>query len=215
MSDDTTHLHLSNLSVRSFLDTLAAATPTPGGGSAAALSGATAAALVSMVARISLKKGTNPDATDRLAAIAERASALQAILSDMIDRDALAYASILSAYRLPKETAIEKADRSAAIQAGFIGAAQTPLDTARACAEVLKLAGEVAELGIPNAASDATVAALLAHAGLRGGALNVAVNLESIKDAAFVAQADEALAAMLQSAATDLNTALAHLSRGD
>ncbi len=136
-------------------------------------------------------------------------------LSDLIDRDALAYASILSAYRLPRDTAAEKANRSAAIQTGFIQAAQTPLDTALACAEILKLAGDVAGLGIASAGSDAAVAALLAHAGLRGGALNVAVNLESIKDAEFVRRADEAVAAMLQAGAADLNVALAHLSRGD
>ena len=140
---------------------------------------------------------------------------MQTLLTGLIDRDAAAYGSIFAAYRLPKETAEEKADRFAAIQAGFVQAAATPLETAAACAELLALAGEVAEIGISSAASDAAVAALLAHAGLRGGALNVAVNLDSIKDGEFVNRTDEALAAMLESGAADLNNALAHLNRGD
>jgi formiminotetrahydrofolate cyclodeaminase len=215
MPDDHSNSNLTELTVSKFLDALASASPTPGGGSAAALSGAAAAALVSMVARISVAKGPNPGANARLAEIERRATALQGTLAELIDRDASAYASVLSAYRLPKETPNERADRSAAIQAGFILSAQSPLETAAACAEVLELAGEVAELGLSSASSDAAVAALLAHAGLRGGALNVAVNLENIKDARFVQQADDALATMLQSSMADLNTALAHLSQGN
>ena len=204
---------LSDLTVTRFLDALAAATPTPGGGSAAALAGATAAALVAMVARISLAKTTDASRSDRLAEIERKTAALRTALADLIERDAAAYTQVLAAYRLPKVSEDEKATRSAAIQAALKQAARTPLEIAAACAEVLGLAGEVAELGIPSAASDAAVAALLAHAGLRGAALNVAVNLDSIQDSAFILHADELLAGLLQSSAPTLDDALAPLGR--
>jgi formiminotetrahydrofolate cyclodeaminase len=138
---------------------------------------------------------------------------LQTTLAELIERDAAAYTQVLAAYRLPKVSEDEKATRSAAIQAALKQAARTPLEIAAACAEVLGLAGEVAELGIPSAASDAAVAALLAHAGLRGAALNVAVNLESIKDSEFILHADELMAGLLQSSAPALDEALAPLGR--
>lgn len=220
MTANSYEASLSNLTVTQFLDALAAATPTPGGGSAAALAGATAAALVGMVARISLAKTTDASRSDRLAEIERKAASLQATLTKLIERDAAAYTQVLAAYRLPKVSEDEKATRSAAIQAAFKQATQAPLETAAACTEVLGLAGEVAELGIPSAASDSAVAALLAHAGLRGAALNVAVNLENIKDSEFIRHADGRLAGLLQSrsqrppmGAPALDEALAPLGR--
>jgi formiminotetrahydrofolate cyclodeaminase len=202
--------HLSELPVRAFLDALAAGTPTPGGGSAAALAGASAAALVCMVARVTLKRGENP----MLAEALRRAEALQATLTAQVDEDARAYERVLAAYRLPKDTPEQKATRTEAIQAGLIRAAETPLQVATACVELLELAGDVARRSIPSAVSDAAVAALLAHAGLRSAALNVTINLEQIKDDAFCRQADRRLDALLATGQPALARALAALEPG-
>jgi formiminotetrahydrofolate cyclodeaminase len=204
---------LTDLSVNDFLRVVSAASPTPGGGSAAALAGATAAALVSMVAGIGLARSGNPAARSELGEIVSRATVLQHRLASLINEDAEAYAQVLAAYRLPKETEQQKVDRTLAIQAGLKLAAQTPLDSAVACAEVLRLAGDSASLGIASTASDAAVAALLAHAGLRGAALNVAVNLDNIRDQEFVAHADAALEEVLQTAEPLLAAALAPVGR--
>ena len=102
-----------------------------------------------------------------------------------------------------------KTRRTAAIQAAFRAATEAPLATAEACAEVLDLAGQVAAHGNRNAASDAAVAALLAHAGLLGAVRNVRINLGSLQDAAFSAHAENRVALLLEAGESALARALA------
>lgn len=158
-----------------FLDELSSGAATPGGGCAAALAGALAAGLVGMVAR-------NTGDLDDVAAEADR---LRAELEALVDADAAAFEQVMAAFRLPKETDGQKAERSKAIQAAYRGAVEPPAAVCRAAGRVLELAAEVAERGNPNAVSDAGVAALLAASALEGGALNVEINLGSIKDEAY------------------------------
>ena len=96
----------------------------------------------------------------------------------------------------------------AAVQAAFKVATDVPLATAEACAEVLTLAGQVAAHGNRNAASDAAVAALLAHAGLRGAVRNVRINLGSLQDEAFCARAEHRVALLLEASESALERAL-------
>jgi methenyltetrahydrofolate cyclohydrolase len=91
----------------------------------------------------------------------------------------------MAAMRMPKSTPAEQAARDAALEAGYQQAASVPLDTARGCLEALKLALVVADKGNTNSASDAGVAALMARAGVEGAALNVLINLGSVRDDAF------------------------------
>ncbi|MEZ4769115.1 MAG: cyclodeaminase/cyclohydrolase family protein [Caldilineales bacterium] len=185
--------HLDN-----FIDQLASGDPTPGGGSAAALSGAAGAALVAMVARLTVGRKRYADVEPQMQEIMLSAEALRARLTALVQEDAEAYNQVSAAYRLPKTTDEEQTARDAAIQTGMKAASLTPLETAQACAEVIALAEQGVAQGNVNARTDGGVGALLAFAGLQGAVWNVEVNLPSIDDPQFVARvqaaADQALA---------------------
>jgi methenyltetrahydrofolate cyclohydrolase len=156
----------------SFLQELSSGAATPGGGCASAFAGALAVGLVAMVAR-------NTGGLDEIAA---EADSLRGELEKLVDADAAAFEEVMTAFRLPKETDEQKAERSTAIQAAYKEAVEPPLAVCERAHRVLELAGSVAEQGNPNAVSDAGVAALLAASALEGAALNVEINLGSIKD---------------------------------
>jgi glutamate formiminotransferase/formiminotetrahydrofolate cyclodeaminase len=117
-------------------------------------------------------------------ALALEATTLGNALNALVDRDAEAYARVMEAYALPKETDAQGTERTRAIDAALLGAALVPLETARACTAVAALAEHAARLGNPNCVSDAGVAALLAEAGCRGAAYNVRINVASLSDRA-------------------------------
>jgi len=177
---------LTDRSVRELLDAFAASTPTPGGGSAAALAGAVGASLLAMVARLPSSPAASDADRARLEDAGARCAALKDALIGFVDADSAAYDMVASAYRLRKDTADEKAARSAAIQDGLRQAIAVPLDVMRACAEAIAHAQVVAELGNAPARTDVEVGLELLRAGLRGARLNVEVNLESVKDASYV-----------------------------
>jgi glutamate formiminotransferase/formiminotetrahydrofolate cyclodeaminase len=166
----------------SFLDALAAGTPTPGGGSAAAYSGAAAAALVAMVARLTLGRKKYQPVEEQMDSVLEQAEALRSDLTAAVDKDAAAYRALLVAYRLPKASPAEAELRDQAIQAATLAAAQVPLEVASACVDVLDLAAQVVECGNLNAISDGASAAALAQAGLTCAGYNVRTNLASFED---------------------------------
>jgi len=179
-------MSLASKPLQAFLAELASADPVPGGGSVAALGGALAASLVTMVCRLTLgKKGYEAVSTE-LEVILPRAETLQQELRDLMQADIDAYARVMDAYKLPKQTDAEKTARAQAVQDALKGASDVPLRVAERCGDVLALARIVAEKGNRNAASDAGVGALMAEAGLRGAALNVSINLGAIKDEAYV-----------------------------
>jgi glutamate formiminotransferase/formiminotetrahydrofolate cyclodeaminase len=113
-----------------------------------------------------------------------QAAAANSELSSLVQRDSAAYEGVMAAYRLPKETPEEVTVRQAAVDTALLGAARVPLETARVCARVARLAALAAERGNTNAASDAGVAALLAEAGCRAASYNVQINIASLSDAA-------------------------------
>jgi formiminotetrahydrofolate cyclodeaminase len=166
---------------------------TTGGGSAAALSGAMAAGLLGMVARLSAGRALElGDA--RYRAVTDEAGQLCAALASGSAEDAAAYGLIRAAYAHPKDTARERAARAAAIHEALIAAAEVPLDNARRCARVLDLCRELVGRSNETAASDLAVALELAGAGLLGCAGNVDVNvamLEGERAAALLREADE------------------------
>ena len=174
-----------NNTIAKFLDELASEQPTPGGGGAAAIMGAVGAALVSMVANLTIGK-KNYEAFDaELKEARAKAEALRAELTAAINEDVDAFNAVMGAYGLPRGTDDEKAARAAAIQAALKQATDAPLRAVKACHEVIKLSAIVAEKGNINVISDAGVAALAANAGLRSAALNVYINAKSIKDREF------------------------------
>jgi glutamate formiminotransferase/formiminotetrahydrofolate cyclodeaminase len=168
-------------SIQDFLAELAAATPTPGGGSAAAQSGALAAALVGMVARLSVGKKKYAEVEAQMAQIAEQADRLRAAFSAAAIRDAQAFEAVMAAFKLPKGIDKEKSARQKAIRSATLEAARVPLEVAGMAVECLALAEQAAELGNTNAITDAGSAAALAAACLEGAGLNVRINLASLK----------------------------------
>ena len=188
------------MSVETFLEELASAAPAPGGGSAAAMAGATGAALVAMVARLTIGRKNYQDVTAEFEAILPRADALRAELLKLIDEDADSYARVMDAYQLPKNTDAEKETRTAAIQNALKGATEIPLRVAQNCAQVLEMSEFACARGNKNAASDAGAGALMAEAGLRAALLNVEINLGSIQDAAFVSNIRSAVEPLKQTA---------------
>ena len=173
---------IADQTVGGFLDSMAAATPTPGGGTAAAMSGASGAALVAMAARLTAGKKSFEAVEARMGEIVETAEAARATFLDLAERDARSFDAVMQAYGLPKETDDEKAARSAAIQEAMVGAANVPLETARLAVDLLALAEETARTGNPNLLSDAAAASELLGASARAAAWNVEINAQSIKD---------------------------------
>jgi len=150
--------------VRGFLDQLAARTPTPGGGGAAAVTGAMAAGLAAMAARFSARQ--LPEAGD----LASRADELRRRAADLAEADARAYTSVLEALRRPREAGQR--------QEALLGAALVPLEIAEIGAEVAQLAARVAEAGNPNLRGDAATGAVLAAASARSAACLVDINVD-------------------------------------
>jgi formiminotetrahydrofolate cyclodeaminase len=174
MGDPT---RLSDLTLDTLLDRLASSDPVPGGGSAAALAGAMGAALVGMVAELTIGR---PEYAEHEATIAELradAHARRDLLRELAEEDATAYASVIQARRMPKESQPELEARADALRTAMVDAARVPMRTAVVAAEVLELAERIAPIGNRNAVSDAGVAAQLAAAALRGALLNVRINL--------------------------------------
>lgn len=165
-----------------FLEALAAGTPTPGGGSAAAYAASMAAALVLMVARLTVGKKKYAEVEAEMLSIEQTAARLHAELSHAVSEDAAAFQSVMQAFRLPKDTQEEKAQRVERIQAATLYAAQVPLSVARRAVELLGLAREMVLHGNINAISDAGSAAALAGAALTSAGLNVRINAPGLKD---------------------------------
>lgn len=152
-----------------------------GGGTASALAGGMAAALIGMVARLSRGKNLGePDSYYQ--AIATEGERLATDLMQGAEDDARAFDVVLAGYKLPKETAEDKATRSKAIQSAMLGAAQAPLQNARRASRVLELWRMIQGRSNPNAASDLECAGHLARAAVLGCVANVNANLSSLKD---------------------------------
>ena len=170
-----------------YLDRLAAKLPAPGGGSAAALVGALAAALESMVANFTVGKEAYREVEQEVRALLEQSEALRAELTKLVQADMDVYSKVSSAYSLPRDAAEQKAARSEAIQAALKVAAQVPYKVVVACDKVLSLCPELAAKGSANLISDAGVAVVFAEAALQAAYLNVEINLAGIKDENLVA----------------------------
>ena len=172
---------------RPFLNAVAEPTATPGGGSVSALAGALAASLAQMVAGLSRKKKSQAAYADQLdRAITDMHSAATE-LADAIDRDAESYNAVLAAFKLPKDSPEDASRREEAIQQATRGAAEVPMAVARKSLELFERLGQLEAISSASMISDLRVARLMAAAGARGALANVAINLDSITDASFVA----------------------------
>ncbi|MSR17415.1 MAG: methenyltetrahydrofolate cyclohydrolase [Methylococcaceae bacterium] len=187
-------------SLQNYLDTLASKSATPGGGSAAALMGAQAAALTSMVCNLTIGKPKYAEVETEMQALLEKSEALREVLTAMIKADIDVFNRLMATYGLPKETDDEKVARSAAIQTVLKDATDVPLACAKACAEVIVLSRIAAEKGSSAVISDAGVAVMSGYAALKSAALNVYINAASVKDREFVDAKLAELTAILEGA---------------
>jgi glutamate formiminotransferase len=183
--------------VEPFIEQLAAPTATPGGGSAAAASGAMAAGLANMVAAMSRGKKAYVQHEAALSAAIARLGQLREELKAAIDADAESYNLVMKAYKPAKESGVtNKEPGDAAINAALKQATSVPLGVAEHVAEVARIAEMLAPITNPNMKSDLTTAVALAQAALTGALANVEINLESLKDGAFVAATRDRAAAL-------------------
>jgi len=172
---------LSN-SLGNFTELVAAGTPAPGGGSVAAYCGVLAASLGQMVCNLTIGKQKYAEAEPRLRAIRSELEQLGARLRELIAEDAASFEAVLRAYRLPKDSDEQKTERAAQIQIALQGAVDVPVETAQRGFDILRLLGELADIGNPNALSDVAVGARLAQVAIRGASYNISANLDSISD---------------------------------
>jgi len=179
-----------------FVDAVAADTPTPGGGSVAALAGALAAALGEMVCGITLKKKTMAANHPAVQQAREQLLQLRRRLMEGVDRDASSYEAVMAAFKLPKDSEREQAARNQAIEDASKHAATVPLETASAVKEVRRLVDSLRGITAPQAASDLTVAEAMCEAATAGALENVYANLPSIKDSEWVRQIDDKVKTM-------------------
>jgi len=176
-----------------YLDDAASKKPAPGGGSVSACVGALGAALVGMVCNLTRGRDKFADVESEIVTLVGASEAARGRLEQLLQDDTVAYNGVIDAYKMPKETEAEQAARSQAVQAGLIVAADVPLEICRVAVEVCRLAKIAAGIGNPQAVTDAGIGAILGEAAVVGAALNVKINLGSIKDAAYVEAAASAI----------------------
>lgn len=182
------------MEIETYLEALAASTPTPGGGSAAALAAGMGAALVAMVARIVRDNPKYAAEHENCDAIVEKAEKLRLRALDARTNDEAAYASVVAAIAMPKNSSEEKTIRASALQAALTSAATAPLDAAEIAKLVAVLAERAIALGNANLIGDIGTAAELAQAALNSSAYHVRSNHTYMKDREIISRQEGELA---------------------
>ncbi len=176
---------LAKMNLREFCNETLSDSPAPGGGSVAALMGAVGASLGGMVANLSAGKRGWDDKLEYFSGWAVKAQQLKDELLSLVDEDTAAFNKVMDAFALSKESAEEKAARSAAIEQATKYAAEVPLKVMETASKSYELLAEMAEKGNPASVSDVGVGALATRACIEGAALNVRINLTQLKDEKF------------------------------
>lgn len=162
-----------------FIEAVADKTPTPGGGSVAALAGALAAALTQMMAGLTVGRKKYADVTEEAGQVLDEAGALRAKLTAAIAEDAAAFEAVMAAYRRKDG---DEAARVAAIEQAMMGAGESPLRVARLSRDVARLAQRIVAVGNVNAVTDGASAGIMAHAAVQAASLNVKINAQSLQN---------------------------------
>jgi len=192
---------ITDASCVEFLEKLASAAPTPGGGGASALAGALGVALGGMVGSLTLGKKRYAQAEPEVRAILGRAEALRGRLVDLVTRDEEVFLPLSRAYGLPKGTPEQAAERDRVLEAALADACEAPLQIMEAVSECVGLLERLSQIGARIAISDAGVGAALCRAALEGASLNVFINTALMKDRARAQAFEQRADALLQTAA--------------
>lgn len=182
---------LRELSISQFVDMTASKASVPGGGSVSALVGALGAALMEMVANLTIGKENYANVQEEMKKISIEGARLHEELMQGIKKDSESFNGYMSALKLPKKTEMEKEIRSEALQKGLKEATEAPLAIAEAASKIFPLAEEVVRKGNRMAVSDGLTAAMLARTAIIGALFNVKINLSSIKDEKYVSELEK------------------------
>lgn len=186
--------------IRDFIRSVASSSPTPGGGSVAALCGALSGSLTAMVCNLTIGRDKYDDVRPEMERTLEDSSKLVERLTQLVDEDAQAYASVVAALRLPKGTDEEKGKRMEAMQNGLRRAIAVPVEVMELSLEAIRLAYLVVRKGNEGALSDSGSGAMLAFAALHAASMNVKINLKQIQDQEFKDEVAEKLGEMEEEA---------------
>lgn len=189
---------LTEYSVKAFLDELASKSPAPGGGSASALSGAMGASLVSMVASLTVSKEKFRDREPMLREILQQSERIRGSLLALVDRDAEAFNKVAEVFKMPRETEEQKRARNEAMERALKEATEAPLGVMEEAVKALELCDKAFGNVVPTVISDIGVGALCLRTALYGAWLNVRINLNSIRDRAFVEDIETKAVDLLQ-----------------
>ncbi len=176
---------LTDLHTKEFLALLASDAPAPGGGGAAAMAGALAAALASMQANLTIGKKNFVEQQAEAELLLLQAENSRSKLLELAEDDAAVFSEFMRCYRLPKSNEEEQLLRSQSICRAAKRAAEIPLEIARESLRVMRLALRMAQIGNPHVITDGAVSGLLARAALRGSIYNIMVNLQLTQDEAY------------------------------
>jgi formiminotetrahydrofolate cyclodeaminase len=199
---------IATQTIDGFLDALASDAPTPGGGAVAGLAGASGAALISMVCSLTIDKPKFEDAWDRMREIRAEVDEARGAFLALADQDAASFNEVMAAFKLPKDSEEQKAERSRAIQRAYEGAARVPLEVVQRVVALMPAATTSIELGNPNAASDGLSAAQMLYAAAQCAIANVKINAAGLKDEATVASMDAEVVALTSQAQGLLDSAM-------
>lgn len=172
--------------IKDFLDKMASSSPEPGGGAGSALAGALGAALVSMVANLTIGKEKYAKVQEGIGDLLRSSEKVRSELQELVQKDTDVYGVLARAFKMPRDTEEDRSKRKDAVQSALKEATMVPYMIAERSLRVAELSEVAAEIGNVNAVSDAGVAALLADAAAGCAALNVRINLVSIEDESFV-----------------------------
>lgn len=181
-----------------FVEVLASKAPTPGGGGASALTGAVGVALGNMVGSLTVGKKKYAEVEEEIKAMMETSAKLQADLLELVQKDAECFEPLAAAYRMPKDTEEEKAEKERVLEQATKDACEVPFEIMEKCCQGIDLCGEFAEKGSVMATSDAGAGAIFCKAALQAASLNVYINTKSLKDREYAQQANEKSDAMLK-----------------
>ena len=181
-------MKLVDMSIKGFSGVLASDAPAPGGGSTAALEGVLGAALIRMVASLTIGRAKYAQSEQTMIQCARQAEDLRLRLLDIIDRDTDAFNKVSAVFDMPKETEVEKNKRSAAMQAALKACTLPPYEIMECAHHALETASGMRGKYNESAASDLGVAVLSLKTAMQGAWLNILINLGGIKDVEFVTE---------------------------